>query len=43
MSLTMVAGGENDLVRLLKPPPFKLSKVGDPGQTLQDWKKYLVI
>ena len=22
-------------------PPFKLSKVGDPGQTVQDWKKYV--
>ena len=37
----MAAGGGNDLVGLLKPPPFKLSKVGDPEQTLQDWKKYV--
>ena len=37
----MAAGGGNDWVGLLKPPPFKLSKVGDPEQTLQDWKKYV--
>ena len=35
----MAAG--NDLVGLLKPPAFKITKVGDPEQLLQDWTKYL--
>ena len=37
----MTAAGGNDLVGLLKPPPFKMSKVGDPEQTLLDWQKYI--
>ena len=36
----MAAAG-NDLVGLLKPPPFKITKAGDPEQTLQDWTKYI--
>ena len=31
----------NDLVGLLKPAPFKISKVGDPEQTLLDWQEYV--
>ena len=38
--MTMAAAG-NELVGLLKPPPFKISKVGDPEQTLLDWQKYI--
>ena len=37
----MAAGGGNELVALLKPPPLKLSKIGDPEQTLLDWKEYV--
>ena len=37
----MAAAGGNELVALLKPPPFKLSKVGDPEQTLLDWQEYI--
>ena len=34
----MAAVGRNELVALLKPPPLKLSKIGDPEQTLLDWQ-----
>ena len=37
----MATGGGNELVALLKPPPLKLSKVGDPEQTLLDWQDYV--
>ena len=37
----MMAAVGNDLVGLLKPPPFKITKAGDPEQTLQDWLKYI--
>ena len=38
--MTTAAAG-NELVGLLKPSPFKISKVGDPEQTLLDWQKYI--
>ena len=31
----------NELFGLLKPAPFKITKVGDPEQTLLDWTKYI--
>ena len=31
-----------DLVMLLKPPVFKVKKVGDPEQLSQDFNKYIV-
>ena len=37
----MVAVRGNELVALLKPPPLKLSKIGDPEQTLLDWQDYV--
>ena len=37
----MAAAGGDKLVGLLKPPPFKISKVGDPEQTLLDWQEYI--
>ena len=36
----MAAGG-NELAALLKPEPFKFTKVGDPEQTLLDWQEYI--
>ena len=36
--MEMVIG--NDLVGLLKHPPFQINKFGDPEQLLQDWTKY---
>ena len=37
----MAITGGNELVGLLKPATFKLSKVGDPEQTLLDWQEYI--
>ena len=37
----MAAVGGNELVALLKPPPLKLSKIGDPEQMLLDWQEYI--
>ena len=37
----MAAVGGNKLVALLKPPPLKLSKIGDPEQMLLDWQDYV--
>ena len=31
----------NKLFGLFKPAPFKITKVGDPEQTLLDWTKYI--
>ena len=39
-NLVVMASG-NNLVGLLKLPPFKSTKIGDPQQTLQDWVKYI--
>ena len=36
-----MATGGNELVGLLKPAPFKITKVGDPEQTLVDWTDYI--
>ena len=36
----MAAGG-NELAALLKPGPFRFTKVGDPEQTLLDWQEYI--
>ena len=40
LSTNMAAGG-NELAALLKPGPFKFTKVGDPEQTLLDWQEYI--
>ena len=32
---------ENDLVGLLKPPPCKLTRIGDPQKMLQDLVNYI--
>ena len=40
LSTDMAAGG-NELAALLKPGPFKFTKVGDPEQTMLDWQEYI--
>ena len=32
-----------DYAALLNPPPFKMAKVGDPEQLLQDFVEYIKI